>query len=57
MYRLFNMTWSKSVSVYSGMAGPGDPAALPALVFVAVLAAWIAVPLGLAMAAFQRRAL
>ena len=57
VYRLFNMTWSQSVSVYSGMAGPGDPAALPAPVFVAVLTAWIAVPLGLAIAAFQRRAL
>lgn len=57
VYRLFNMTWSQSVSVYSGMAGPGDPAALPALVFVAVLAAWVVAPLALAVAAFQRRAL
>jgi Cu-processing system permease protein len=56
-YRLFNMTASESVSVYSGMAGPGDPAALPAPLFLAVLAAWIAVPLALAVAAFHRRAL
>jgi Cu-processing system permease protein len=57
VYRLFNMTWSQSVSVYSGMAGPGDPAALPAPVLLGVLAAWIAVPLALAVAAFRRRAL
>jgi len=57
VYRLFNMTASHSVSVYSGMAGPGDPAALPAPLFLAVLAAWIAAPLGLAVAAFQRRSL
>ncbi len=57
VYRLFNMSASHAVSVYSGMAGPGDPAALPAPVFLAVLAAWIALPLGLAVAAFRRRAL
>ncbi|HSN33065.1 MAG TPA: ABC transporter permease subunit [Ideonella sp.] len=57
VYRLFNMTASKAVSVYSGMAGPGDPAALPAPVFLAVLAAWIVVPLALAVAAFRKRAL
>jgi Cu-processing system permease protein len=57
VYRLFNMTASHSVSVYSGMAGPGDPAALPAPVFLGVLAGWIALPLGLAVAAFRGRAL
>ena len=57
VYRLFNMTASHGASVYSAMAGPGDPAALPAPLFLAVLAAWIAVPAGLAMAAFQRRSL
>lgn len=57
VYRLFNMTWSHSVSIYSGMAGPGDPAALPAPVLLAVLAAWIVAPLALAVGAFQRRAL
>jgi Cu-processing system permease protein len=56
-YRLFNMTASESVSVYSGMAGPGDPARLPAAIYVAVLAAWIAAPLALAIAAFRRRPL
>ncbi|MDZ5455238.1 ABC transporter permease subunit [Azohydromonas lata] len=57
VYRLFNMTASETVSVYSGMAGPGDPAALPATVFLAVLAAWILVPLVLAIAVFRRRPL
>lgn len=57
VYRLFNMTASQSVSVYSGMAGPGDPAALPAPVFLAVLGAWIVVPLALAIVAFRRRPL
>jgi Cu-processing system permease protein len=57
VYRLFNMTASESVSVYSGMAGPGDPAALPAPVFLAVLAAWVLVPLALAIAVFRRRPL
>jgi len=57
VYRLFNMTASESVSVYSGMAGPGDPAALPPAAYVGVLALWIVVPLAAAVAAFHRRAL
>lgn len=57
VYRLFNMTASQAVSVYSGMAGPGDPAALPASVFLAVLAAWIVGPLAMAIVAFRRRPL
>jgi Cu-processing system permease protein len=57
VYRLFNMTASRSVSVYSGMAGPGDPGALPPGVFLAVLAAWIVLPLALAIVAFRRRPL
>lgn len=57
VYRLFNMTASEGVSVYSGMAGPGDPAALSPATYVGVLALWIAVPLAAAVAAFRRRAL
>jgi Cu-processing system permease protein len=57
VYRLFNMTASESVSVYSGMAGPGDPAALPPLAYIGVLALWIVAPLAAAVAAFHRRAL
>jgi Cu-processing system permease protein len=56
-YRLFNMTANESVSIYAGMAGPGDPAAMPPAVYVAVLAAWIALPFALAIAAFRRRAI
>lgn len=57
VYRLFNMTASRSVSVYSGMAGPGDPQAVAPWIYIAVLAAWIAVPLAAAVAVFRRRAL
>jgi Cu-processing system permease protein len=57
VYRLFNMTATESVSIYSGMAGPGDPAALSGPAYIAVLAAWILLPLALAVAAFRRRAL
>lgn len=57
VYRLFNMTTSEAVSVYSGMAGPGDPSAVPAPVYLSVLVAWIVVPLALAVLAFRRRAL
>jgi Cu-processing system permease protein len=57
VYRLFNMTASESVSIYAGMAGPGDPAALAPAVYIGVLAAWIALPFALAIAAFRGRAL
>lgn len=57
VYRLFNMTSSEAVSVYSGMAGLGDPTALAPAVLLAVLGAWVVVPLALAVAAFGRRAL
>jgi Cu-processing system permease protein len=55
-YRLFNMTASETVSVYAGMAGPGDPAALPPALYVAALSAWIVLPFAAAVAAFRRRA-
>ena len=55
VYRLFNMTATESVSVYSGMAGPGDPTALPPLLYLAVLLLWALVPLALAVLAFSRR--
>lgn len=57
VYRLFNMTASRSVSVYSGMAGPGDPQAVAPWIHLSVLAAWIVVPLAAAVAVFRRRAL
>ncbi|MBX3623082.1 MAG: ABC transporter permease [Rhizobacter sp.] len=57
VYRLFNTTASEAVSVYSGMAGPGDPAAVSPPTYLAVLVAWVAAPLALAVLAFRRRAL
>lgn len=56
-YRLFNMTATESVSVYSGMAGPGDPAGFGSAALLAALAGWIVVPLLLAVAAFRRRSI
>jgi Cu-processing system permease protein len=55
-FRLFNMTATESVSVYSGMAGPGDPSGMTSAILLGSLAAWILVPLLLAVAVFHRRA-
>jgi Cu-processing system permease protein len=55
-FRLFNMTATESVSVYSGMAGAGDPAAAAPAILLTTLAAWILVPLVVAVAVFHRRA-
>ena len=55
-YRLFNMTGSEAVALYSGMAGPGDPATLPPGAFLLALLAWIALPLAAAIAIFRKRA-
>jgi Cu-processing system permease protein len=55
VYRLFNMTATESVSVYSGMAGPGDPSGFQPATLLAALAAWIVLPMILAVAAFRRR--
>jgi Cu-processing system permease protein len=56
-FRLFNMTATESVSVYSGMAGAGDPAGTAPAILLTALAAWILVPLVLAVAVFHRRAI
>lgn len=55
VYRLFNMTASETVSVYSGMAGPGDATTLQPAVLLSALVAWVVAPLLLAIAAFRRR--
>jgi len=55
VYRLFNLTGSDEVGLYSGMAGPGEAGRLTPVLLVGALAAWIAVPLGLATAIFARR--
>jgi|SRR5690625_641432 len=54
-YRLFNMMATESVSVYSGMAGPGDTSSLPLSAFLLALCAWIIVPIVLAIFSFERR--
>lgn len=56
-YRLLNLTGSESVSVYAGMAGPGEAGRLSPTLLVAALVAWIAAPLGLATAILSRRQL
>jgi Cu-processing system permease protein len=55
VYRLFNLTGSDEVGLYSGMAGPGEAGRLTPMLLIGALAAWIAVPLGLATAIFTRR--
>lgn len=56
VYRLFNMTATESVSVYSGMAGPGDAGSFTPATYLFVLSVWICIPLILAVIAFRRRA-
>lgn len=55
VYRIFNMTASEGVAVYSGLAGPGNAAPPPPALLFAVLAAWVAAPLALAVLAFRRK--
>lgn len=55
VYRIFNMTASDGVAVYSGLAGPGNAAPQSPAVLFAVLAAWVVGPLVLAVLAFRRK--
>lgn len=55
-YRLFNMSASDVVSVYSGMAGPGDASRLPTAALLGALVAWVVVPTVAAVAVFRKRA-
>lgn len=57
VYRLLNLTASDSVSVYAGMAGPGDASRLAPTLLVCALGLWVVAPLGLATAIFTRRQL
>lgn len=57
VYRLFNLTGSESVSVYAGMAGPGEAGRLAPALLLAALTGWVVAPLGLATAIFARRQL
>lgn len=54
-YRLFNLTAFENVRAISGMGGLSASAQFPAWLLIAVLLAWISVPLAAAVAVFNRR--
>lgn len=56
-YRLFNLAGFESVRAFSGLAGLSEYGVLGPASLLAVMVAWIAVPLLLAGLAFQRREL
>lgn len=56
-YRLFNLTGFAGVSILSGMAGLADTVRIAPGVLLGALAAWVVVPLGLAVALFEKREL
>jgi Cu-processing system permease protein len=55
VYRLFNLTAFENVRAFSGMAGLSAAVRFSPLVLLVVLAAWSAVPLGIATGVFKRR--
>jgi Cu-processing system permease protein len=55
VYRLFNLTAFENIRKFSGMAGLSASVHFPPAVLLAVLAAWIAAPLGIAASVFARR--
>jgi len=56
-YRMFNLVGSDETAILSGMAGLSLERPIPAMVPIAVMVAWVALPLGGACAIFQRRQL
>ena len=56
-YRMFNLVGSDETAILSGMAGLSQERQIPAMVPIAVMVAWAALPLGGACAIFQRRQL
>lgn len=54
-YRLFNLTISETVSVYAGMAGPGEGGRQGARVLLGALLGWTLVPLALASFVLARK--
>jgi Cu-processing system permease protein len=54
-YRMFNLVGSDETAILSGMAGLSLERQIPAMVPIAVMVAWVALPLGGACAIFQRR--
>jgi Cu-processing system permease protein len=57
VYRIFNLSGSANVSLFSGMAGLADAIALNPFVLLVALIAWALLPLSLAALAFSRREL
>ncbi|KAB2943160.1 MAG: ABC transporter permease [Hyphomicrobium sp.] len=54
-YRLFNLTAFEGIRQFSGMAGLSASVHFAPLVLLAVLLAWVAIPLSLAARLFERR--
>jgi Cu-processing system permease protein len=54
-YRLLNLTGDPGVAVVAGMAGSGESGQVSRGLLLASLVGWIVLPLGLAVALFQRR--
>jgi len=57
IYRLFNLSGFAKVSVFSGMTGLAEQAQFERTTLLGALAAWIVVPLTLAIVVFRRRQL
>jgi Cu-processing system permease protein len=57
VYRMFNLSSSANVSLFSGMPALAEATTLSSIVLLAVLAMWVLLPLGLAALAFSRREL
>jgi len=57
IYRFFNLTGFQNVSTFAGFAGLGETVRMAPSAMLAALGLWVAVPLGLAALAFQRRSL
>lgn len=55
VYRLFNLTAFEHIRQFSGMAGLSASAHFPPATLLAVLTAWVVIPLVLATSIFQRR--
>ncbi len=55
VYRLFNLTAFERIRQFSGMAGLATSVHFAPAVLLAVLTAWIAIPLALAAGVFERR--
>lgn len=54
-YRLLNLTGDEGVALVAGMAGPDESGQLSQGLLLASLLGWVVLPLGFAIAAFQRR--